>query len=253
MKHCKLQTNMDKSTDVNNSNSKTEPESVDKHLTNMKELPEENYYEKGKDEVRADEIYNDNGNKVIQEDSSRPKLYHKIVVISKPIIFLGIINLIFMVALGYFLANLPKKAESLKTIRNQKLQADSDDGTELGDIEIGSVQTQVGMLEVLFPNESGLINFVREIENIKLGGVVKEFSFSSINAVTDKTGNYGIPFTIVMEGTWEQIAEELFKLQEINFLFRPVKLKTKLVPEQENVIELEYGGFLYVHESLGEN
>lgn len=165
---------------------------------------------------------------------------------------LGVINLVFAVALAYLLIQLPQRAAEVKVLRGSELDISEDGGFKINKFELDKNKEKADRLIALFPDEQGLLTFVDEIEKLKREGSVVDFSFASKDPVVDKTNNFGIPMVIELKGTWGQIDQDLQKIQKLPFLFRPVSFNAGLI-EDEGVIDLRYGGFLYVDESLEKN
>jgi hypothetical protein len=105
----------------------------------------------------------------------------------------------------------------------------------------------------LFPDEAGLVNFVKEIERLKVEGVVRDFSFANENAVRDKTGVLGIPFILRLEGTWDQLNSDFMQLQKFPYLIRAVTVDVRIKDINTGIIDFMYGGFIYVDKSLEKN
>lgn len=167
-------------------------------------------------------------------------------------IALGIVNLAFVVLLVVLLGKLSGKAVELKRAKGTDYGSVAKSTIEIAGLEIEGNRQKAEELKNLFPNEEGLLDFVREIDVFKEEGVISSFSFASEEYVRDRTGYFGIPFVTEFEGTREQIGEGLNRFQDLPFLFRAVSIETELQPE-ENLVKFRYGGFLYVDESLAED
>lgn len=161
-------------------------------------------------------------------------------------------NLVGIVFAVLAVGNLPDKAAEFKKLRNMSISAEARSKVEIADLEIKSNIEKSDRLIALFPDETGLVNFVKEIEKLKLEGIVKTFSFANQEAVRDKTTILGIPFVIELEGTWDQIDASLQSLQRLEFLYRAITVQIE-PKEEENLINFKYGGFIYVDESLGKD
>lgn len=168
---------------------------------------------------------------------------------TKRALFFGVINLLAIVFLLILQSELPKKALELKTLINAGIRAEASSKINYTDLELESNKELINKISKLFPDDQGLVDFIKTMEDIKTGGVLVSFSFASKKPVRDKTGNPGIPSIAQFRGTWEQIDSELQKVQEAPYLFRPITVEIKTLPE-ENMVELMYGGFLYVDENL---
>ncbi len=167
-------------------------------------------------------------------------------------IALGLVNLVFVVLLIIFLGKLPARAKELRRVKSEDLSNVAKSTIEIAGMEVEGSREKVQELEKLFPDEEGLLGFVREIDIFKEAGVIFSFSFASEKYVRDKTGYHGIPFVVEFQGTWDQISEGLDKFQALPFLFRAVSIETEVLGE-EGLIRFRYGGFLYVDESLAKD
>ena len=166
-------------------------------------------------------------------------------------LLVGFINLVLIIVTFLILSNLSTKAADLKKIKNDELDAMASTKVQPSDLEIKSNTEKIDKLNALFPNESGLVNFVKEIEKLKTGGIIKGISFVSQEPVRDKTKYLGIPFVIEAEGSWEQIDASLSEIQKLPFLIRAVTVEVNVT--EEKLVNLKYGGFIYVDESLAKN
>ncbi len=167
-------------------------------------------------------------------------------------VILGIINLISLVLLIIILTRFPIKAQELKELRIQSVKNESSVSFEF--VEIEASKEKSGQLENLFPDESGIVDFVSQVEKLKTeGGAIEKITFASQEVVMDKTGNYGIPVIIKLNGAWESIGQDLQKIQKLPFLLRAISIDAEPNKENESMIQFKYGGFLYVDTRLGEN
>lgn len=166
-------------------------------------------------------------------------------------LLVGFINLVLIIVTFLILSNLSTKAADLKKIKNEELDALASLKVQPSDLEIKSNTEKIDKLNKLFPNESGLVNFVKEIEKLKTGGIIKGISFVSQEPVRDKTKYLGIPFVIEAEGSWEQIDASLGEIQKLPFLIRAVTVEVNVI--DANLVNFKYGGFIYVDESLAKN
>ena len=116
---------------------------------------------------------------------------------------------------------------------------------------MGTTAEKITRLQTIFPNDTGIVNFVKEIEKLKAGGIVRGISFVSQEAVRDKTKALGIPFVIELEGSWADIDATLTTIQKLPYLFRAVTVETNI--NEEGIVNYKYGGFLYVDESLAKS
>jgi len=165
--------------------------------------------------------------------------------------FVGVLILALMTLTVIILSSLDSKAQELKKLRNEALDAQASSRVEKEDLDIKSIQENVEKINSLFPNETGLVNFVREIEKMKEGGVVKGISFVSQDAVRDKNKYLGIPFVIDMEGSWESIDLALQGIEKLPYLVRTITVEARV--SEGGGVNFKYGGFIYVDESLAKN
>lgn len=165
---------------------------------------------------------------------------------------LAVFNLVLVVGAILILSRFPSRALELKTLRNAELQLTAKGSFDIAELELESSSQKAEKLLVLFPDEPGLIEFVKEIDILKEEGVVTRFSFASEKAVRDKTGYYGIPLVIEFSGTWDQIGQAIERITDLAYLLRAVTVEAE--PDLESgLIIFKYGGFLYVDETLAKN
>lgn len=167
-------------------------------------------------------------------------------------LLLAVINLSFIVAIVFLLGKLPIRAGELKALKNADFQVTARGNIDITELRIESSKEKAEKLFVLFPNESGLIDFVKEVDKLKEIGLITRFSFASEHAVRDKTGYFGIPLVIEFLGTWEQIDSATATIESLPYLIRIVNIDVK-PQEESNLILFKYGAFLYVDESLAKN
>ena len=165
-------------------------------------------------------------------------------------IILAAVNIVTFVILALLLVRLPKEAQELKKLRNESTQPNDNISLQLNDIELNRQKAE--KLQGLFLNDSGVVDFVKDIEGLKASETVTKLSFANQKAVKDQTGNFGIPVIIEMSGNLEEIERDLEKIENLPFLFRPVSVEMQPAAEEVE-LELKYGGFLYVQDELGQN
>jgi hypothetical protein len=167
-------------------------------------------------------------------------------------IILGVLNLVFVVSLVVLLGRLPGKANEFKRLRNESLDTAAKSSIEIAGLELEASRKKADKISAFFPDDAGLIDFVNQIDVLKEEGLVSRFSFTSEEAIRDRTGYYGIPVFIEFSGTWSQVGVGLQRVQNLPYLLRAVSIETTVKPE-ENLVEFKYGGFLYVDESFAKN
>ncbi|KKQ41670.1 MAG: hypothetical protein US60_C0032G0011 [Microgenomates group bacterium GW2011_GWC1_37_8] len=250
---------------------------IDKYLTQMKELPpEENEKtpslppvrkippEKviAKPEVAKPLPKVQDNILLLEEDTEETK--RKLPLALKDMI-LGIINLILVILLVIILLRFPDKAKELKDIRIDAIKNEESVSYQFD--KIASAKVKADELSSLFVNDSGVVDFVNDLEKIKNeNGTIKSITFANQQAIKDKTGSFGIPVVIELQGSWEKIDSDLQRIDGLPYLFRAAKVEAgkpkvqpgvKLEEEQEideNIIVFKYGIFLYYDEnSVGKN
>ena len=240
-----------------------------KYLTQMKELPPEETEIKpevhpkkiipkkvplkttpaaAKVEADTDDFDDD------AEYYEKPKL-----PLSKKDIILGAINIISVIVLIVILFKFPTKAKELKKIRIEALKDEQSVSFEFD--KISQAKTKTDQIGDRYVDDSGVVDFVNDLEKIRNeNGVIKNVTFANQSPIKDKTGNYGIPVVIELQGNWEQIAADIGRIDLLPYIFRAVKidvgkpkLKTGTQVEETTVIDpnavlFKYGIFLYFKE-----
>jgi hypothetical protein len=179
-----------------------------------------------------------------------PRVVKKKNIFTAPL-FVIAINIILLVLTFVILVNMPKKSDELKALKNQELDVIKSSGVQTSDLEVGTTAEKIVRLQSIFPDDTGIVNFVKEIEKLKDGGIVKGISFVSQEAVRDRTKALGIPFVIELEGSWADIDTTLTTIQKLPYLFRAITIETNI--NEEGIVNYKYGGFLYVDESLAKS
>lgn len=164
-------------------------------------------------------------------------------------VFFSAINLVAVITLFFIISELPKEARNLSSLINSQLRAEMSSRVNYSDLQLQSNRERSDYILALFPDDSGLVDFIQTVERLKSEGAVVNFSFASSQPVRDKTGGLGIPVLIEIRGTWEAINNDLVKLQRAPYLFRPITVDIRNTDEEEIKLLL-YGGFLYVDESF---
>jgi hypothetical protein len=167
-------------------------------------------------------------------------------------VILGIINLLLFIALVFILKDLPEKATELRNLKTDELKSEIVVFPESSKVDI--YKPKADELSDLFLDEPGVVGFVDEVEKLKSeDGPFQRVVFASQKAVKDKTGSYGIPVVIELRGTWDALDQVMEQIDELPFLFRPAKILVEPLSGEEGLIDIKYGGFLYVDDRLGKN
>ncbi len=171
------------------------------------------------------------------------------------IVVLNTINLLVLSVTAILLVNLPKKADEVKEQRNSLVSSITSSDIQNVRKEIELYKDKTSRLKSFFPDDSGLIDFVKEVEEIKEGGVLTGFSFANKEVVKDATGYYGIPIVLQFTGSWPDISRDVEQFEKLPYLVRPIKVEstTSLDGDGKNVVNFKYGFFLYVNESFGKD
>jgi len=165
---------------------------------------------------------------------------------------LAVISAGLILATLFLLRQLPNRAKEFKQVRNVSISTGTKSKIEIAGLEIEASKEKADKLSAIFPDEGGLIGFVREIDILKEEGLVASFAFASERAVRDNTGNFGIPVVIEFRGSWAQVGRGLSRLNDTPFLLRAVTIEAERGGE-ENLVVFKYGGFLYVDPALAQN
>lgn len=197
--------------------------------------------------TKREDANNDMNEVLVKSTKTETKNRLKAFFLGGP--FLILLNVLAIGATIFFIISLSNKANELKRIKNEILDADKISSADIVDLELKSNLLKSNALLSLFPDESGLVRFISEIEQGKARGVITDFYFANQDAVRDKTGNFGVPFVLQIEGTWEQIDQELQDLQKRDFIIRTITFAVDA--RDSSKIRMDYGGFIYVDDRLG--
>lgn len=170
-------------------------------------------------------------------------------VIKKVAVFL-VLDLVFFLSTIILLGNISDKSRQIKRGRSLKINT-TEINNKFVEADLESHKIDAEKIKVLFPDDTQLINFVREIDTLKKEGVVTSFSFASDNTVQDKTGFIGLPVIIEFKGSLVKVDEALNKIQSLPLMFRAITTELRRLPD--NIVTLKYGGFLYVDEKFNQN
>lgn len=167
-------------------------------------------------------------------------------------IVIGTLNVIFLVGLFFLLSKIPANAKKLQVLNQNAFVVSTVTEEQLQQFDLEDNKENIEKIKAIFPDEDGVLDFVSEIEKLQDEGTVIGYSFVSKDPVSDKTKVQGFPVVIDMRGTWEDIGDDIQKIQKLPYLFRPVNIEALEDPE-DNIVEFSYGGFIYVDESFKKN
>ncbi|KKR11645.1 MAG: hypothetical protein UT39_C0004G0004 [Candidatus Woesebacteria bacterium GW2011_GWA1_39_21] len=163
-------------------------------------------------------------------------------------ILLLVIDLLMLGFSVFFIVSIPTKAEALNKARSDEQKVKESKNVDVTGLEYKPTKDSVDTLNSYYPEEAGLISFIEAVDKLKESGIIKNFSLVGKNAVKDKTGVYGIPFIIEIEGKWEDINANLQEFQKLPYLIRAVNVEANVI--DLNIVNFKYGGFLYVSDKL---
>jgi hypothetical protein len=165
--------------------------------------------------------------------------------LSRKDIALAAINIFAIIFLTLLITKLPAKAKELQQVRSDSVWDYSNIEFELSRIEKDYQRAQE--LEKVFLDESGVVDYFKEVEDLRGESTsISRLTITSQKAIQDKTGNYVIPLIIDLSGSWEQIEKDMQSIQNLPYIFRPVKIDIE--EEADSVVRLKYGGVLYTNE-----
>ena len=166
-------------------------------------------------------------------------------------ILLNVINVLTFILLIVILTRMVGKAEELRSIRNENLKLS--ENYNYNQEQVDNSLDQAEQLRELFISESGVIDFVSDVENLS-SSAIRKVSFSSPDPVQDRSGSYGRPIVITLRGSWREIDQAIDDIHELPYLFRPIKIEIE-EPETgdeqdsvQGVFEVSYGGLLYTED-----
>jgi hypothetical protein len=258
-------------------------EKVGRYLTEMKELPANDVEEKKevkvneglpKNKVQQQQTENERTIKTTNERKEKRSVRDNMInrvdnkVINKEVknlssleaedskpystkdIVIGAVNIIALLLLVVLLIKLPQKAEEVRMLKTEIVKNETSVTLEFPDIEESNEKARE--LESLFVGDSGIVEFVRQVEEIRQKqGVIERLTITSQKPVRDKTGNLGIPILIELRGSWSDFNRVLPEIQKLPFLFRAIDVEVERTSEEgENIITFSYGVFLYVNDRL---
>jgi len=164
------------------------------------------------------------------------------------VLIIGLVDLVCLFVLVLLLGILPQKAEELKTLRSLNTKNSLQKTNNEIMAEIASGKIIIDKLAAFFPDENGLVKFTEQIDKLKNQGVVSYFSFASNEVVQDKTKYIGLPIIIEFQGTAQQVENGLKSIQSLPYMLRTIDIEIK--KQDEEKVNLRYGGILYVNENF---
>ena len=171
-------------------------------------------------------------------------------------VILGAINILSIVFLIFLLTQISAKSKSINSLKSEERLTMI--GGPIDNTEIEEYMKKSDQLEGLFVDESGVVEFVGEVDKLKSTGHVVNLSFTSQKPVKDLTGNVGLPIIIELRGdSLDELLPALGKIKDLPYLIRPISIKVRPLDEEiregKNITVVEYGVLLYVNEKLYKN
>lgn len=173
-------------------------------------------------------------------------------------LLLGLYNLIAVAILFIAISDMSSKAQEVKRLKSLNLRQINSE-IKIIESNIKNYEKQNAYLKKLFPDDTGFIQFIKEIDSLKKEGSVAQFSFASNDIVIDQTKNIGLPINIEFQGSKEKVNQALQKVLTLPYLFRPITTEIRITTEtkeedkQSEVVVIKLGGFLYVAETINQN
>lgn len=234
------------------------PEPVDNAKSIEKSAQQAKQAKKDKTEksetVEINETRNDARLEEILKD--KPRKVRRIVGIPLTTrdILLNLINILTLILLIVIITEIDDKAVELKQIKNENIRLS--ENYDYNSDQVNEDVQQAERLDKLFITDSGVIDFVSDVENLNESGAIRRVSFSSPDPVKDKSGSFGRPIIIQLRGNWNQIDQAMKNIHDLPYLFRPVRIEIeRLSPEEGgpgDAIEVGYGGLLYIKDPENE-
>ncbi len=162
---------------------------------------------------------------------------------------LNSINVLTLILLFVMLSRIEGKAKDLKEVQNEniKLSENYNYNTEQVDINLKKAEE----INSLFTTDTGVIDFVNDVERLNASGATRSVNFSSPDPVKDRSGSFGRPIIINLRGNWSQIDQAIDEIHNLPYYFRPIKveIETADLEEGSGNLDVRYGGLLYLEET----
>jgi len=183
--------------------------------------------------------------------------------LSLGVIALASVNIIFTFLMFVLLGRLEDVAKEHNLYRNRSLDRTSESDLSVYQYELEASREVTENIARSFPDETGLLEFIDNVERLR-GRSVSKITFASKEPLKDKEGNLGIPIVIEFQGSWGEILSDIREIQNIPYIFKPVKLDSEkqdfvsgelqqMSQTQADEASVSFGGFLYVNEEFSKN
>lgn len=159
------------------------------------------------------------------------------------IVFLNIVNLAIIGAIGFLYFKLPQKAQELKELHNTSiLEREKTDALVLK-TEIDKKIDKINELKASQINEKNLVKFFEARDKITSNPIVIRFEISD-KTITTKTKKTGYGVTMEAVGNILEIGGVYKSLQQVPFLIHPLTLD--IAKQEDGRFVLNYFGILYI-------
>ncbi len=169
-------------------------------------------------------------------------------------IIIFIIDLFCIIGLIVLMRDITSKSSEIKVIKTT-IARGNDVNIKIIENDLKNSQEKYSKLQLLFPDESGLVNFVMFVDSLKKQGIVDSFSLASNEIVKDKTGYFGLPVIIESQGNKDKINSVVEKVYTSSYMIRTINFEVRKIGEENNEkkYSLKIGGFLYVDDKFKKN
>jgi hypothetical protein len=181
---------------------------------------------------------------------------------------MGAIIFVLFISLLSTIGKLPITASEIKELNTDRSAVSDEVISEL-EQQLVVAKPKADTIREYFPDESGVVDFIGEIDKLKAQGIIDSFTFASGEAVNDKTKSKALPFLVEVSGDKSKVSRAVESLQGLPYMIRAVNVEivtlevtetedeegnTVQVPDTSgNNLKLKYGGLIYVDEDFGEN
>lgn len=164
------------------------------------------------------------------------------------IVFLLIINIACLVGIVFLGSKTRQTALELQKAREAKIQLDFQSQSVVVQDTLERYKGDAEKLNALFLGDDGVFGFIGQMDELKTSGVISDFSIVSDTIEKDSLGFSGLPVSIILSGTQDQLNSSLQRIYQLDVLINPIYLE--ITKGDENIYEYKLGGFLYVNEEF---
>jgi len=178
-----------------------------------------------------------------KDEKKKSKLFLKIIA-------LNIVNALLLIAILYFIQELPKIAGKVKELRSAVIVAQETADAAVLSSEIERNSEKINTLKALFLDAGGFSDFLTRLGIIRSEGVLTEFDFPGGTPTVNAAGKSVLSLALTFRGSQDQVNDALSKILLLPVLIEPGSVE--LEGNKEAMI-LRFGGFLYVDEYFANN